>query len=99
MTKETIGFIGLGKMGLPIARRLAAAGHRIIAWAHSERSVDTADAEGFGSQADLAELSRRCSVLIAAVPALYGLFWWLDYGWLNRPHDPEDLQTLDEDLD
>ena len=23
-------------------------------------------------------------ILIAAVPVLYGLFWWLDYRWLNR---------------
>lgn len=76
MTKEPIGFVGLGKMGLPIARRLAAAGHPISAWARTTRSADTADAEGFASQPDLAEVARRCSIVIAAVPddvALAGL--------------------------
>lgn len=80
MTTEIIGFIGLGKMGLPIARRLAAAGHRIVVWARSDRSVDTADAEGFGSQADLVELARRCSIVIAAVPDDTALLGLIDSG-------------------
>lgn len=97
MTKQTIGFIGLGKMGLPIARRLAGAGHRIVIWARSDRSVDTADAEGFGSQADLAELSQRCRILIAAVPDDAALLGLLDAG-LARGMTPEatfvDLSTV-----
>lgn len=76
MTKEPVGFIGLGKMGLPIARRLAAAGHPILVWARTQASADTADAEGFAAQPDLADVSRRCRIVIAAVPddaALTGL--------------------------
>lgn len=39
-------------------------------------------------------------ILVAAVPLLYGLFWWLDYRWLSHsserdlappPPDEDDL--------
>ena len=26
-------------------------------------------------------------VLIAAVPVMYGLFWWLDYRWLDSQRE------------
>ena len=28
-------------------------------------------------------------ILIAAVPVMYGLFWWLDYRWLSEQPDSE----------
>jgi 3-hydroxyisobutyrate dehydrogenase len=31
----TIGFIGLGVMGAPMARNLLAAGHEVVAWNRS----------------------------------------------------------------
>jgi hypothetical protein len=37
-------------------------------------------------------------ILLACVPALYGLFWWLDYHWLEERPDPREL-TLEDDAD
>ena len=42
MTKKTIGFIGLGVMGAPMARHLAAAGHDVRVYNRT-----TAKAEAF----------------------------------------------------
>ena len=39
-----IGFIGLGNMGLAMARNLAAAGHALRAWNRSETAAEKAAA-------------------------------------------------------
>jgi 3-hydroxyisobutyrate dehydrogenase-like beta-hydroxyacid dehydrogenase len=49
-----IGFIGLGKMGTPMARRLLAAGHQVTVWNRTRARAEALDAEG---------------ALIAATPA------------------------------
>ena len=36
-----IGFIGLGKMGFPMARRLTEAGHRLLVFDQRQEAVDT----------------------------------------------------------
>jgi hypothetical protein len=36
-------------------------------------------------------------LLIAAVPVLYGLFWWLDYRWLSQQRAPEAQVETDPD--
>ena len=35
---ETIGFVGVGKVGLPICRHLIKAGHRVLGYRRSSRS-------------------------------------------------------------
>lgn len=42
----TIGFIGLGDMGMPMVRRLAAAGHDVIAWNRSREKAGQLAADG-----------------------------------------------------
>lgn len=41
-----VGFVGLGDMGLPMARRLLAAGYEVIAWNRSPAPLATLAAEG-----------------------------------------------------
>lgn len=41
-----IGFIGLGDMGLPMTRRILAAGHELIAWNRSPERLDLLASEG-----------------------------------------------------
>ncbi|WP_460370867.1 NAD(P)-binding domain-containing protein, partial [Actinocorallia lasiicapitis] len=42
-TVETvIAFLGLGRMGAPMARRLVAAGHQVTVWNRTPRTVDGA---------------------------------------------------------
>ncbi|MCX8100865.1 MAG: NAD(P)-dependent oxidoreductase [Geminicoccaceae bacterium] len=70
MERETIGFLGLGAAGAPIARRLAAAGWPLVLL---ERDRAAAEAlAGAGSIAiarDLAELERRVGIVLTCLPS------------------------------
>jgi 3-hydroxyisobutyrate dehydrogenase-like beta-hydroxyacid dehydrogenase len=72
---RTVGWIGLGKMGLPICRRLAAAGLGVTVLARNDAGADKAHAEGFSICRRLEDLAAADAV-VAAVPddaALVGL--------------------------
>ncbi|MEJ2717010.1 MAG: NAD(P)-dependent oxidoreductase [Deltaproteobacteria bacterium] len=66
---KRIGFVGLGKMGRPMAANLIAAGFQVIA-----RDVDPAAQESFGRQhtctmaASLAELAAESEVIVTMLP-------------------------------
>jgi 3-hydroxyisobutyrate dehydrogenase len=64
-----IGFVGLGQMGLPMARSLARAGYRLVAYdtnaAALARARDETAAETPGS---LREAGRECAALITMLP-------------------------------
>jgi 3-hydroxyisobutyrate dehydrogenase-like beta-hydroxyacid dehydrogenase len=64
----TIGWIGLGKMGLPICERLRAAGYAVTVHAHSERSRASAKANGFAHVGRIADLADAADLIAAAVP-------------------------------
>jgi 3-hydroxyisobutyrate dehydrogenase-like beta-hydroxyacid dehydrogenase len=55
----TIGFVGLGKMGFPMARHLAAAGARVIAWNRSEEPLGRASEFGIERAHSLPDLARQ----------------------------------------
>lgn len=63
----TIAWIGLGKMGLPICKRLAAAGVAVTVYARNEASGAKARAEGFSTTADFADLAK-VDVVFSAIP-------------------------------
>jgi 6-phosphogluconate dehydrogenase len=55
-----IGFIGLGRMGGNMTRRLAAAGHTVIAWDRNPDAVQTAaQTKGIGGASSVEELVRQ----------------------------------------
>jgi 3-hydroxyisobutyrate dehydrogenase len=77
MAKETsLGFVGLGLMGLPMARRLLAAGHRLTVWNRSPDKAQVAHeagAELAGSPcaaADAAQIVFTCVTDTAAMEAI-----------------------------
>jgi 3-hydroxyisobutyrate dehydrogenase-like beta-hydroxyacid dehydrogenase len=82
MHTQTIGWIGLGKMGLPIASRLAAAGHDIAGFDRDQRRIAEAVEGGVKPAATLADAARRDIVftslpddkVLAAVALSGGLF-------------------------
>ena len=49
-TSRAVGWIGLGKMGLPICRRLKTAGLRVTVLARSHDGAAKAEGEGFFPQ-------------------------------------------------
>ncbi|HRA81113.1 MAG TPA: NAD(P)-dependent oxidoreductase [Thauera sp.] len=64
---RTVGFIGLGVMGEPMARHLRAAGHDLAVWARRPESAAALVAEGVPVCATPAELAARSEVVITIV--------------------------------
>jgi 2-hydroxy-3-oxopropionate reductase len=65
---ETIGFIGLGVMGKPMARHLMTAGHRLIVHNRSRAAVDELTGAGATGAASPAEATREADVVITMLP-------------------------------
>ena len=74
-TIQTVGWIGLGKMGLPICRRLLAAGLGVTVLARNQAGAEKAGDAGFAICHGTADLAAA-DVIVSAVPddaALLGL--------------------------
>jgi 3-hydroxyisobutyrate dehydrogenase len=65
---STIGFIGLGKMGLPMARNLMRAGHLLRAFDVVPASVDAAVAAGATAARSPAETTAEAELVITMLP-------------------------------
>lgn len=64
-----IAFIGLGNMGLPMARNLEAAGHDVLGFDLSDARLEAARDVGLGTAATLARTVRERAVVITMLPA------------------------------
>ncbi|PYE16329.1 3-hydroxyisobutyrate dehydrogenase-like beta-hydroxyacid dehydrogenase [Williamsia limnetica] len=62
-----IGFVGTGRMGLPMVRRLIAGGHQVRALTRSAESRDVVAAEGAEAVADISEVGLDSDVVIVCV--------------------------------
>src|SRR6266568_7810602 len=64
---ETVGFIGVGKIGLPISENLIKSGYRVLGY----RRSSLADFEKLGGVAakSPAEIGRQCDVILSCVPS------------------------------
>jgi 3-hydroxyisobutyrate dehydrogenase len=65
----TIGFIGLGNMGLPMARNLVAAGHRVRAFDVAAAAIERAVSAGAGAEPDIAAVVAAADAVITMLPA------------------------------
>jgi len=65
---ETIGFIGLGVMGKPMAKNLMKGGYPLVVHNRSRGPVDELAAAGATAAASPAEVARQASVVITMVP-------------------------------
>jgi 3-hydroxyisobutyrate dehydrogenase len=65
----TIGFIGLGNMGLPMARNLVNAGHAVAGFDVSEHSADRLAADGGTRANSLADACKQAEIVITMLPA------------------------------
>ena len=65
---ETVGFIGLGVMGRPMARHVMSKGHPLIVHNRSRGAVDELAAAGAQAADTPAEVARRATVVITMVP-------------------------------
>ena len=76
--KPTVGFIGLGLMGKPMARNLLRAGFPLIVWNRTKAKADDLVRDGAKLAANRREAASQSDVLITIVgdpPALEGVLW------------------------
>ncbi len=66
-TIAEIGFVGLGRMGAPMAANLAAEGRQVVAYVRRPDQIGRLDALGLTVTTDLAGL-RHCEVVISMLP-------------------------------
>ncbi len=63
-----IGFIGLGKMGMPMAARLLQAGHAVHVFNRSRGAMDALAKQGAQPAASAADAAQRAEVILTALP-------------------------------
>ena len=68
MPELRVGFIGLGRMGLPMSRRLLAAGFPLTVHNRSQGSVQTIAAEGAIAANSVAQVTAESDVVLACLP-------------------------------
>ena len=68
MASETIGFIGLGVMGKPMAKNLIKAGYRLVVHSRSRPPMDEVVAAGATAASSPAEVARTATVAITMLP-------------------------------
>jgi 2-hydroxy-3-oxopropionate reductase len=68
MANPTIGFIGLGIMGKPMARNLLKAGYSLVVHNRSRAAVDELSKDGAEPAASSQEVAARSEILITMLP-------------------------------
>jgi 3-hydroxyisobutyrate dehydrogenase-like beta-hydroxyacid dehydrogenase len=69
-----IGFIGLGKMGFPMARRLIEAKHQLVVFDTRKEAVDKLVALGAQAASSPKEVADRAETVMASLPSLQASF-------------------------
>jgi len=68
MTKQTIGFIGLGDMGEPMASRLLDHGYQVLSSVHRRRdAIERLKAKGIVEKKNPREVATECDIFISIV--------------------------------
>jgi 2-hydroxy-3-oxopropionate reductase len=65
---SSVGFIGLGVMGRPMAKHVLAGGYPLIVHSRSPRPVEELVAAGATAAASPADLARQCDIVITMLP-------------------------------
>jgi 4-hydroxybutyrate dehydrogenase/sulfolactaldehyde 3-reductase len=69
MNMAKIGFIGLGRMGRPMAGNMQRKGFSLLAYDIVDGPVQELVALGAGAAGDIAELSAQCPIIITVLPS------------------------------
>ena len=68
MSERTIGFIGVGRMGLPMASRLIDAGHRLVAFDTQGQALGAIAAKGAKPVASPAAVAAEAEIVMTSLP-------------------------------
>lgn len=101
--KPTVGFIGLGLMGKPMARNLLKAGFPVVAWNRTHERAEELVREGARRGANPRDTAAQADVLITIVsdpPALEAVLWGANgaLDGLRRDSALIDSSTISPDL-
>jgi len=101
--KPTIGFIGLGLMGKPMAGNLLKAGFPVVVWNRTKARADELVHEGARLGASPRDVAAQADVLITIVsdpPAVEQIMWGADgvLAGLRRGSTMIDSSTISPDL-
>jgi 3-hydroxyisobutyrate dehydrogenase-like beta-hydroxyacid dehydrogenase len=89
-TTRTVGVVGLGKMGLPIQRHIAAAGIAVTGFDLNMAATDAAKAAGLDVSATLADLAKASDTVLIVVDTESGVDAVTDAvlaAWQGTPGD------------
>lgn len=64
---DSLGFVGLGVMGAPMAGHLLQAGHKVTVWSRSPGKSEPLRERGAEAAPTLEDLARRCDVIFSCV--------------------------------
>src|ERR1700719_718205 len=65
-----IGFIGLGKMGFPMARRLVEAKHQLVVFTQRKKARDKLVPRGALAASSVKDVADRAETVLASLPSL-----------------------------
>ena len=68
MTEKKAGLIGLGAMGLPMARTMVERGHQVVGFDLSADALGAAAAVGVENASNLADLTSHVEIIVACLP-------------------------------
>lgn len=68
MTDKTIGFIGVGRMGSHMARRLVEAGHKLVVYDTDAQALQRATAAGANAASSPADVASQAEIVMASLP-------------------------------
>lgn len=68
MTDKNIGFIGLGRTGLPMGYYLLKGGFELTVHNWSQAKVQEVAAAGATAVTSAAEIAQRCDIVLACLP-------------------------------
>lgn len=68
MADKTLGFIGVGRMGSHMVRRLVAAGHKVVVYDAEPRALQQATAAGADAAHSAADVASQAAIVMASLP-------------------------------
>src|SRR3954470_17189369 len=66
--QQKLGFIGVGKIGLPMAKRLIDAGYGLHAFDTNEQALDAVVAAGAHAEASAADVASVAETVLVSLP-------------------------------
>ena len=68
MSEKTLGFIGVGRMGSHMARRLIEAGHKLVVYDVDARALQQATSHGASVAHSPADVASQAEIVLVSLP-------------------------------